>query len=293
MLLSMTGYGESCVEGDSSSATVGVRTINSRYLKINTRMSDGFAGQEVKIERLVRQYIKRGTVQISVRLQQLGESAPYQLNEGVLNHYREQLQEFHKRHSLEGGITLASLLALPGIVEDFRGSASSEDTWSLIETATESALKKLTEMRSVEGQAMETDMLANIAIIGDQIGLIEVRIPIVVEAYTTRLTERINNLLSQFEVQVGPSDVVREVGLFAERSDISEEVVRTRSHLTQFHEALAADDGNGRRLEFVTQEMFRETNTIGSKANDAGISKHVIEIKAAIERIREMVQNVE
>ncbi len=293
MLISMTGYGESCVESDNLSATVEVRSINNRHLKINTRVSDGIAGHETQIERLVRQYIKRGTVHISVRLQQLGDRVAYQLNEEVLNHYREQLQAFHKRHPMDGTVSLASLLVLPGVVEDTKGSGPPEETWDLVLTATKTALEKLNGMRSTEGKAMETDMCANIATISDNLDTIEVRMPAVVKAYTNRLTDRINGLLSQYDAEMGPGDVVREVGLFAERSDISEEVVRLRSHLSQFHDALDTDDGNGRRLEFVTQEMFRETNTIGSKANDAEISKHVIEIKAAIERIREMVQNVE
>jgi uncharacterized protein (TIGR00255 family) len=148
-------------------------------------------------------------------------------------------------------------------------------------------------MRSAEGEAMEVDMLANITSISGQLKLIENRIPMVVEYYTTKLTDRINKMLSQFDIEVEPIDVIREVGLFAERSDISEEVVRMRSHLVQFQDTIEAEEGVGRRLEFVTQEMFRETNTIGSKANDVEISKHVIEIKATIERIREMVQNLE
>jgi len=289
----MTGYGESSVESDTLSATVEVRSTNSRHLKINARLSDGIAGRETQIERLVRQYIKRGTVHMSVRLQQLGDRVAYQLNQDVLNHYREQLQAFHKKHPMDGTVSLASLLVLPGVVEDSKGSGPPEEMWDLVLAATTTALEKLTEMRSTEGKAMEADMRINIATIDDNLGMIEVRMPAVVAAYTNRLTERINGLLSQYDAEVGPSDVVREVGLFAERSDISEEVVRMRSHLSQFNNALDNDDGNGRRLEFVTQEMFRETNTIGSKANDAEISKHVIEIKAAIERIREMVQNVE
>ena len=234
----MTGYGESCVESDNLSATVEVRSINSRHLKINTRVSDGIAGHETQIERIARQYIKRGTVHMTVRLHQLGDRAPYQLNEDVLNHYREQLQAFHKRHPMDGTVSLASLLVLPGVVEDIKGSGSPEEMWDLVLTATKTALEKLTDMRSTEGKAMEADMRANIATVSDNLGMIEVRMPAVVEAYTNRLTDRINSLLSQYDVEVGPVDVVREVGLFAERSDISEEVVRMRSHLSQFQRCL-------------------------------------------------------
>ena len=148
-------------------------------------------------------------------------------------------------------------------------------------------------MRAAEGQTMGQDMLHNIESIAAQLTLIEQRIPQVVADYTSRLQERIAKLLAPHETGIEPSEIAREVALFAERSDISEEVVRLRSHIEQFGETMQAEDGIGRRLEFVSQEMFRETNTIGSKANDTEISKHVIEIKAAIERIREMVQNIE
>ncbi len=140
---------------------------------------------------------------------------------------------------------------------------------------------------------MGNDMLENINTIKSQLTQIEQRIPQVISAYTVRLRDRVTKILESFGTSIDAGDVAREVALFAERSDISEETVRLHSHLQQFCETMDATDSAGRRLEFVSQEMFRETNTIGSKANDTEISKFVIEIKAAIERIREMVQNLE
>jgi uncharacterized protein (TIGR00255 family) len=122
---------------------------------------------------------------------------------------------------------------------------------------------------------------------------IDARAPLVVDAYRGRLSERLNKMLAEFGVQVEAADIVREVGIFAERSDIAEEIVRLRSHLDQFDTIMALSESSGRKLEFLMQEMFRETNTIGSKSNDAEIARHVIEVKAAIERMREMIQNVE
>jgi uncharacterized protein (TIGR00255 family) len=148
-------------------------------------------------------------------------------------------------------------------------------------------------MRTREGQAMADDMRANCAIIARELDAVEKRAPLVVESYAQRLRERLNTLLAAHDVHVEPADIVREVGMFAERCDIQEEIVRLRSHLAQFDEIMRTDDSVGRKLEFVTQEMFRETNTIGSKANDAEIARHVVEMKAAIERMREMIQNVE
>jgi uncharacterized protein (TIGR00255 family) len=140
---------------------------------------------------------------------------------------------------------------------------------------------------------MAADLQRNARTVAVMLQEIERRAPVVVEAYRRRLLERLNTLLADYATSVEPADVVREVGVFADRSDISEEVVRLRSHLEQFESIAGGEESNGRKLEFVIQEMLRETNTIGSKANDAEIAHHVVEIKTALERIREMIQNVE
>lgn len=140
---------------------------------------------------------------------------------------------------------------------------------------------------------MAADLQANCQIIVGQLSQIAQMAPTVVENYQRRITERVNKLLAEFEIGLKSAEVVREVGIFADRCDISEEIVRLRSHLEQFDLIAADEESSGRKLDFVIQEMLRETNTIGSKANDAGISRHVVEIKTAIERMREMIQNVE
>jgi len=194
---------------------------------------------------------------------------------------------------MDGHVTLASLLNLPGVIEEVAPKFEHEEVGPLAERALEAALKNLNDMRSIEGQAMGRDMLENIETIKAQLACIVQRVPQVISDYTVRIHERVTKLLESLGTSVDTGDVAREVALFAERSDISEETVRLQSHLQQFCETIDAAEAAGRRLEFVSQEMFRETNTIGSKANDAEISKSVIEIKAAIERIREMVQNLE
>jgi uncharacterized protein (TIGR00255 family) len=168
-----------------------------------------------------------------------------------------------------------------------------EEQWPLIESVLAAALKNLDQMRSDEGRSMAADLTDNARAIAKELTAIERRAPQVVDAYRGRLQDRLNKLLGELGVQVQPADIVREVGIFAERSDIAEEIVRLRSHLEQFDAMMATKESSGRKLEFLTQEMFRETNTIGSKANDAEIARHVIEIKSAIERMREMIQNVE
>jgi uncharacterized protein (TIGR00255 family) len=189
---------------------------------------------------------------------------------------------------------LDQLLTLPGVVDEKRGAMrSAEDLWPLIEKTLLAALENLARMRAEEGAAMAADLHANCQIIVGQLNQIAQMAPTVVENYQRRLTERVNKLLAEFEIGLKSAEVVREVGIFADRCDISEEIVRLRSHLEQFSLIAAVEENTGRKLDFVIQEMLRETNTIGSKANDAGISRHVVEIKTAIERMREMIQNVE
>ncbi|MEM7314913.1 MAG: DUF1732 domain-containing protein, partial [Planctomycetota bacterium] len=189
---------------------------------------------------------------------------------------------------------LGSLLQLPGVVDE--PTASGEDLerdWPVIEPTLKAAVESLQQMRQAEGKAMEEDLLSNCQLIKSHLEKIEARTPEVVKNYETRLTDRLNKLLEKFDVEVEPNEVVREVGVFAERADISEETVRLRSHLDQFAKIVAEPESAGRKLEFLIQEFFRETNTIGSKANDSEIAVHVVEIKTLIERMREMIQNVE
>ena len=218
----------------------------------------------------------------------------YRLNQVVLHGYLKQLEEAFGTAISRDAAQLAPLLALPGVIHEPTAELDElEAQWPRIEGVLNEALARLAKMRIDEGRSMAADLNANARTIAAELTKIEVRAPLVVEAYRSRLGERLNKLLAEVGVQAGPADVIREVGLFAERSDISEEIVRLRSHLEQFDDVMASDESQGRKLEFLTQEMFRETNTIGSKANDAEIARHVIEIKTAIERMREMIQNVE
>ncbi len=294
LLLSMTGHGEAHVERNGSAVSIEVRTLNSRYFKLTVRAGERYAALEPRIEAVVRKSIRRGTVQVSVRMDRASEADDFRLNGAVLIGYRKQLEElFDQLHAPES-IHLESLLALPGVVEE--GSSESvnvESDWPLVEQALKTALSNLDSMRTDEGKAMGVDLVENCGTISRELEAITARAPQVVEAYRTRLTERVNKLLAEYDVRLEPSDVIREVGLFAERSDISEELVRLRSHVEQFSSVMSLAQSSGRKLDFLTQEMFREANTIGSKANNAEIARHVVEIKAAIERMREMIQNVE
>lgn len=294
MLLSMTGHGEAHRRHDKVAVGIEVRTINSRYFKLTLRTSESYNSLESAIEEVVRQRIRRGTLQVNLRVDRQPSPDDFQISDVVLASYHKQLRLLSEDIGIAESVRLDALLNLPGVVLDrstMRRDA--EQDWPLIETTLKEALDNLASMRVDEGKAMENDLQANCLTISRQLDAIIARSPMVVDAYRTRLTDRLNKLLSEVGVSITAADVVREVGIFAERSDIAEETVRLKSHLEQFDTIMRNEEACGRKLEFVTQEMFRETNTMGSKANDAEISRHVIEIKSAIERMREMIQNVE
>lgn len=300
----MTGFGEAHRQADGVAVVVEVRTINNRYFKLTLKCGEGYSLLEPEIESVVRQQIRRGTVQVTLRIDRVRGSEDYQLNPAVLANYRRQLHELIKQwHEAEGGLAeaertdavpLASLLLLPGVViENPTSPAEAEEEWPLVREALLTAMENLAHMRAEEGRAMATDLRANCQAMAVELRAVEQRAPLVIEAYRARLADRLQGTLADFAVTLDPADLMKEVGLFAERSDISEEIVRLRSHLEQFDSIMELPESSGRKLEFLAQEMFRETNTIGSKANDVQIARHVIEIKAAIERVREMIQNVE
>lgn len=290
----MTGFGEAHRQRDECAVAVEVRTINSKYFKLAMRCGEGYSVLEPQIEHIVRQTIKRGTVQFNLRVDRRRHAEDFQVDADVLNGYRRQLEGIRNQWGSWEPLRLDALLMLPGVVnEDPRTQADADQDWPLIKETLEAAMQNMAKMREDEGRAMAADLIANCSIIARELTAIEARAPLVVDAYRSRLTERLNKILADYQVTLQPGDLVREVSVYAERADISEETVRLRSHLEQFAGFLNADESTGRKLEFLTQEMFRETNTIGSKSNDVQIARQVIEIKTAIERIREMIQNVE
>jgi uncharacterized protein (TIGR00255 family) len=290
----MTGFGEAHRRIDGVAVAVEVRTINGRYFKLNFKSPDGYSALEAEIESIVREQIKRGTVQVNLRIDRARSAEDYRLNLNVLANYRQQIDELHQQWQSADAVSLETLLMLPGVVdEDPIGAFDAAEDWPLVRETLLAALENLSKMRTQEGLAMQADLSANCGAIAKELAAIEARAPVVVDAYRARLEERIGKALEEHEITLNPSDLIREISVYAERSDISEEIVRLQSHLVQFDTIMKLPESSGRKLDFLTQELFREANTIGSKSSDVQISRHVIEIKAAIEKIREMIQNVE
>lgn len=293
-LLSMTGFGEVRDERDGYAIVVELRTVNSRYLKLHLRTTEGYGALETRAEAVVREYVKRGTIHCNLRIRHLGTADDYRLNKSVLNLFVDQLQEVAAVRGLDEKLRLEPLASLPGVVEEISAAAQdASHVWPLVEPTLREALDQLSKMRAAEGAALAQDLQEQCSTVEKSLDVVETRVPSVTEHYRQRIEDRVNDALASLNVTVEPADLVREISLFAERSDISEEIVRLRSHLVQFAKAMQLPDSAGRKLEFICQEMGRETNTIGSKANDSQISHEVVEIKAALERIREQIQNVQ
>jgi uncharacterized protein (TIGR00255 family) len=290
----MTGFGEAHCQQDGLAVAVEIRAINNRFFKLSVRTTEGYGSLEPLVEEEVRQSVHRGTIQVNVRVDRQRSPDDCKINVAVLEGYRRQLQSLGQEWGVAQGTPLAALLALPGVVDDTLGVAiDATADWPIIERTLQAALTNLGRMRRNEGQAMAADLAANCRAVAASLERIEKRSPVVVEDYRNRLFDRLKRTLAELQVTLDPADLIKEVGLFADRSDISEEIVRLRSHLEQFQATTELPESSGRKLDFLTQEMFRETNTIGSKANDVEIAREVIEIKTAVERIREMIQNVE
>jgi uncharacterized protein (TIGR00255 family) len=290
----MTGHGEASVTEADLTASAEIRTTNNRYFKLSVRLPDGYASLEPKLERLIRKTVRRGSVNLAVKLHRGTTLDTPQLNLESLGRYRDQLAGIQGGESLDLSALLPGLLQLPGVLDD--GTPDTVDLssdWPILSQAVDAALAALATMRVDEGRAMGVDLENNLSQILTHSSQIEERIPAVAAAYQKRLLERINKLLTEHALTIEPSDIVREVGLFVDRSDISEELVRLASHIEQFRAEMQLDEPQGRKLDFLTQEMFREANTIGSKSNDSQVSAWAIEIKTTIERMREMIQNVE
>lgn len=295
MLLSMTGFGDSRHQDDRLAVSVEVRTVNNRYLKITTKCSDSYAAFEGDIEKIVRELISRGTVNVFVRVDRLRTDEDYQLNQGALKSYWTQLQKACTDLQLKPTeAAMTSILTLPGVVADTqRRSFNIDGDWVVIERLLRESLGKLQLFRAEEGRSMERDLVLNVKIIGERLQEVVALAPQVVSEYRVKLLERVRQLLQESDVHVSDSDLIREVSIFSERSDINEEITRLKCHLEQFDAFIREPASAGRKLDFLTQEMFREVNTIGSKANNVAIAHSVVEMKAAVEKIREVLQNVE
>jgi len=292
MVHSMTGFGRGERQDGEHRVTIEIRSVNHRFLEVSTRLPRRMATLENRVRERLQSRISRGKIHVTVALN--GDSVrpvALQVNQELAERYLQLFQEVKARFALSGEVDLTSFMALPDILEREEEELSEGSAWAMIEGPLELALKEFESNREREGEAMSRDLRQRLAAFRGAIDRIEVRQPDVVARVKEKLRERLGQI-SQ-EADYNRYRLEAELVLFAERSDITEECVRLRSHLDQFEAALSGPEAAGRRLNFILQEMNREANTIGSKCQDLDLSREVIFLKEEIEKIRQQIQNIE
>jgi uncharacterized protein (TIGR00255 family) len=293
----MTGFGEASAQIDGVHYFVEVRSLNSKFFKATIRLPEAFQGLEAEMESALRRRLARGTVTLTATCTDVSEAAAFEVNFRALERYIEQIRKAPLVAKGATTIDVAALLTLPGVLqppanEEARLHRARAAFLPLLERACDG----LQAMRETEGKALVDDLLKQRDLISGLLARIAERAPSVVAEYEARLQSRIQTLLQQADLRVEPVDLIREIAVYAEKTDIAEEVTRLSGHMEQFSQMVGSEGEDkpvGRTLDFLSQEMLREANTIASKSPNSEISRAIVEIKGAIDRIKEQVQNVE
>lgn len=288
----MTGFGRA--EGRTALGKVLVesRSVNHRYCDINIKLPKGWMTLEPRIKELIRSYVSRGRIDFVLKIEGNGEKRPeLTVDLKFAEQYLRILETLKDQFQLKGEITLELLASLPDIIVTKEEPVEIETHWEEVRPILHQALRTMDEMKRSEGEIIVRDLKERTHRIIEQLGEIKKTFPLHIEQYQHRLKERLQHLLAGEEV-----DLLRfqqEVAFLAERMDITEEIVRIESHLSQLTKLFTEEESVGRKMDFLLQEIHREANTLSSKVNDAGISQRVVEIKSELEKIREQVQNIE
>lgn len=295
----MTGFGDASHQVDSYHYAVELRSLNNRYFKATIRLPEAILGLEGELEAHLRKKLSRGSITLAVRMYDSAGDITPTIHENTLAAYLKHIEVLQKKLSSANqnvSIDVAALLTLPGVLEPL------DDEQTLIQKArpvliglTDQACGRLMTMRDTEGKAIADDLTKHRDVIHQRLDAVADRAPQVIEEYHQRLQKRIEEFVSRAGLEFEAKDLIHEVAVYAERADISEEVTRMIGHLEQFDEIIRSCDGEpaGRTLDFLAQELLREANTIASKSNDVFISRAIVDVKGAIDRIKEQVQNVE
>jgi uncharacterized protein (TIGR00255 family) len=292
MLKSMTGFGKG--EGDTALGKlyVEVRSVNHRYCDINIKLPKRLAPFENRIKETIRSQVSRGRIDVSLKLDNLGEEKiQLHVDLHLAEQYYQALQSLREKLQLKDEVSLALLAGSKDLITAKEEAGDIEPYWQEIVPILKRSFQDLDEMKRLEGESIAKDIQQRLEYIAQQLAIIKQQFPSRLEAYQNKLQERLQSLLKGMEVDF--SRFQQEVAFLTERTDITEEIVRTESHLAQFTILWKGEESVGRKMEFLLQEIHREVNTLSAKANDAEISQRVVEIKSELEKIREQVQNIE
>lgn len=293
MIKSMTGFGRGEYSVDGKEYTVEIKTINHRYLDITVRLPRQYSFFEEYARKIVAKSISRGKVEVSIQFNNFGNELKHvSFDEQLIKTYLDEANLLENKFGIKNDLSFCRALQLPEVIK-VEANDNEEELVKEFAVALESALNKLKDMREVEGNNLRNDIINkcnNLLVI---LSKVESKSEIVVQEYKVKLQDRINELLKDIDTKIDDTRLATEVAIFADKSSIDEELVRFKSHVNQLKQTLNLNEPIGKKLDFIVQEMNRETNTIGSKANDLDISQSVIELKNEIEKIREQIQNIE
>ena len=292
MLKSMTGFGRGEGETSLGKVLVECRSVNHRYCDMSIKLPKRLTPFENRIKEMIRSLVSRGRIDVLLKIDSGGEErAPLTVDIKLAEQYVRALQALKDQFQIKGEITLDLLASTADLITAKEESIDIEPYWQEIAPILKRSFEAMDEMKRSEGESLARDLRGRLERIGGQLEEIKTQFPFHVEAYQNRLREKLKSLLEGMEVD--PNRFQQEVAFLAERIDITEEIVRAESHLRQLVVLLSEKEPVGRKMDFLLQEINREVNTISSKANDAGISQRVVEIKSELEKIREQVQNIE
>lgn len=289
----MTGFGRGEASADGISVTVELKSVNSRYLDISLRLPQSIQDRELDIKELLQKHVERGKVNISVRVDKSETGEPeITFNKKLVAGYKQLLNDLRDAANIEAPITLQTLLEFNDIFESREDDPETKkQIWELTKGAVENAANELKAMRQQEGSQLEKDLNQRINHIEKMLNIVMDKVDGRSKKIKEELVERVNDLIDNDKID--PDRLEMEVAVLVDKMDITEEIVRTQSHIKFFREAVNNNNSVGRRLNFLSQEINREINTIGSKANDSEISQYIVKAKESLEQIREQVQNVE
>lgn len=294
MIRSMTGYGRAQATVGTINVTVELKSVNHRYFEFNSRVPRNYGFLEEKLKSFVGSLVSRGKVECYVSVENLEDSdVEILVNHGLATSYLKAYRELAERNELDirDELAISSLVRNSDIFTVHKQEADEEKIWEAVKSVAAEAVVKFIAMREAEGEKLKNDVLSRADFILNKVSLIEERSPETVKEYNDKLLSRINEFLS--DVQVDEQRLLTECAIFADKVAVAEETVRLRSHIDQLGQFLNSTEAVGRKIDFLVQEMNREANTIGSKAQDVTIARCVIDIKAEIEKIREQIQNIE
>lgn len=289
----MTGFGRGSASGENFSVTIELKTVNNRFLDVNLRLSGELQPLETRLKHLIGERLSRGRVEVNIQYDRTDEIT-YELNRPMISGYLAAMRQMQQEFSLTGEPDLNVIARLPNVVMPKKEDIDSRFLAG-IESALSGALDDLEKMREKEGDLLKSELNALVDEIGSRLPTIESESSNVAEEYRLRLTKKIGEMLakSESQVEMDQARLAQEIAYLADRSDISEEITRLRTHLGHFRSILEDENEVGKRLDFLTQELNREANTITSKTSNMVVKENALQIKSDIEKIREQVQNIE